>query len=523
MTLNQKIVLLTLTTILILCLAVKIDPVTADIGRHIKNGEIILTGTPTERSAVLSTNFYSHTEGDAPFINHHWFSGVIFFLIFSVFGFYGLSILYILCMVAAFWLIYDSVRDKTNPFLIFILSLLSITVIASRAEVRPEVFTYLLTALFIWICTRYNEGVLDKKWLWSLPVLQILWVNLHIGFIVGPFIISVFLLTFLIQKNFSKAITVGRILFVSCLALLANPAFLAGAIYPFNIFSGYSYRVFENQSINFLDNLGAGNPFAFFSYKVLVVMALASFITAFRVNWRKVSLPFLIFSAVFGTMGWLAIRDFPLFGLVSVAAIIINVNIIREKLNFNSDGIVVAVFILLAFIGAVPVIGLAAGRSGSFGIGAVTGAEGAAEFFKENNLKGPLFNNYDIGGYLIFNLFPNEKVFFDNRPETYSKKFVNDSYIKPMEDSEVFKKLDEKYHFNAIFFYYRDYTPWGQAFITQKVFDPDWAPVFVDAESIILLKRNSQNAAIIRAYEIPKESFKIISNAPRRVLSSRTS
>ncbi|MFH1178477.1 MAG: hypothetical protein V1711_02025 [bacterium] len=512
MTSNQKIVLLVLTTILVLCLAVKIDPVTADIGRHIKNGEIILTGSSAERSAVLSTNFYSYTEGTAPFVNHHWFSGVIFFLIFSVFGFYGLSILYILCMVVAFWLIYNLVRDKAGPLLLFILSLLSITVIASRAEVRPEVFSYLLTAIFIWICVRYTEGNLDKKWIWSLPVLQLLWVNLHIGFVFGPFIIGVFLLSLLVQKDFSKAKYLGQVLFVSCFALLFNPAFIAGAIYPFNIFSSYSYRVFENQSISFLDKLGVGNPFSFFAYKALLILALTSSIVALRLNWKKVSLPFLIFSAVFGTMGWLAIRDFPLFGLVNVIVIILNLNIIHESGNrvinfFNKDEFIAIIFVLVAIVGAIPVIGLMAGRSQNFGIGVWDGASAAAEFFKEQKIKGPIFNNYDIGGYLIFNLFPKEKVFFDNRPETYSEKFVNEEYIPAMEDPSIFKKLEEKYHFNAIFFYYRDYTPWGQAFITQKIFDSEWAPVFVDAENIILLKRNIQNASVISAYEIQKESF----------------
>jgi len=58
-------------------------------------------------------------------------------------------------------------------------------------------------------------------------------------------------------------------------------------------------------------------------------------------------------------------------------------------------------------------------------------------FFKENNLQGPIFNNYDIGGYLIFNLFPQEKVFVDNRPETYSSEFFQEDYIPMQEDYDI--------------------------------------------------------------------------------------
>ena len=54
----------------------KIDLTTSDLGRHIKNGEMILDG----QFGVLNTNFYSYTEPDYEFTNHHWGSGVIFYL-----------------------------------------------------------------------------------------------------------------------------------------------------------------------------------------------------------------------------------------------------------------------------------------------------------------------------------------------------------------------------------------------------------------------------------------------------------
>ena len=64
----------------------------ADIGRHIKNGELILNGN----SQVLYKNFYSFTYPEYPFINHHWFFGVISYLVFRLSGFNGLSISYIM-------------------------------------------------------------------------------------------------------------------------------------------------------------------------------------------------------------------------------------------------------------------------------------------------------------------------------------------------------------------------------------------------------------------------------------------
>src|SRR3989344_2875124 len=64
----------------------KINLVTADIGRHIKNGEIFLHSGEfgISKSEILHTNLFSYTYPDFSFINHHWGSGVIAYLIYSV-------------------------------------------------------------------------------------------------------------------------------------------------------------------------------------------------------------------------------------------------------------------------------------------------------------------------------------------------------------------------------------------------------------------------------------------------------
>ena len=69
--------------VLALHLCVPINLTAVDIGRHIKNGELILSGN----SEVLYKNFYSFTYPDYPFINHHWFFGVISYGIARMSGF----------------------------------------------------------------------------------------------------------------------------------------------------------------------------------------------------------------------------------------------------------------------------------------------------------------------------------------------------------------------------------------------------------------------------------------------------
>lgn len=127
----------------------------------------------------------------------------------------------------------------------------------------------------------------------------------------------------------------------------------------------------------------------------------------------------------------------------------------------------------------------------NFGFGLEKNNSASMEFFKENNLKGPIFNNYDIGGYLIFYLFPQEKVFVDNRPEAYSVDFFKKVYIPAQENNEEWKIINEKYKFNSIVFSHRDLTPWGQSFLDSRIKDPVWEKVFTDERIIIFKKRGT--------------------------------
>src|SRR5262249_2541808 len=74
----------------------------ADLGRHLKNGEILLQGSWQDKQAILHRNFYSYVEKEFPFINHHWLSGVVLYLLWRLFSFEGLTIIYAVLVSAAF-------------------------------------------------------------------------------------------------------------------------------------------------------------------------------------------------------------------------------------------------------------------------------------------------------------------------------------------------------------------------------------------------------------------------------------
>lgn len=490
----------------------KINLVTADLGRHIKNGELIFTHLDDiwEAKKVLKTNLYSYTYSEYPFLNHHWGSGVIFYLIWRVFGFIGISVFFTLISLLAFLIFFRVAWKNSNFETSFLLSIIMIPVIVSRVEIRPEVFSCLLSGLFLWILLE------KKKWLWVLPALELLWVNLHVYFFLGLFLIGVFLLekTFSLLKkgkflsNLSDLGYLSKILFLSTFASLANPAGLKGFLYPFKIFEGYGYRLLENQSVWFLDKIVRYPPNLFFKIGFGVLLVSWIFVLARK---KKVIISNLIFSLFFSYLALTAVRNFSLFGffaLVIAAGNLRGIGKIREigeeTKYFLISSLSVLLILVLFLVSSVYWMGKV-----KVGFGLNKGTEKGALFFLQENLHGPIFNNYDNGGYLIYYLFPKEKVFVDNRPEAYSKEFFENVYVPMQEQEEIWKKTDQKYNFNVIFFYRHDLTPWSQTFLVSRVADPSWAPVYVDDYSIIFLKRNKINESLIKRFELPKAMFSV--------------
>jgi hypothetical protein len=489
-----------------------IDLTTADLGRHIKNGQMVLQGN----FGVLNTNFYSYTHPDFPVLNHHWGSGVIFYLINSMAGFYGLSLFFIVVSLVTFWIFFRLSWKESGIEIAAPVSLLLIPLIAERAEIRPEVFSYLFCAVFLWLLWHHRSGALAFKWLFILPLIQILWVNCHIYFILGPALIGVFSVSELAMPSGStrkKAKELLAILAAVILATLINPFGLKGLLSPFRIFENYSYRIVENQSVRFLDKLGfISNP-NLLLFKIAFSVLILSFILLWIRDRRSFSFVYFCSGAALSIMAWLAIRNFTLFGLFALPIISYHLKQgLPAKIEWNPLITNAAIIFLSVIIFSATLYSHHQRLffPDKFAPGLMPGVNGSADFFIRENLRGPILNNYDIGGYLIYHLYPKEKVFTDNRPEAYPGSFFTDVYVPIQENSSTLYQQDKAYHFNAIFFSHRDATPWGQNFLIERISDPRWAPVYADRYAIIFLRRNNINRSIIDKYEIPRDFFRVV-------------
>lgn len=529
--------------------------VTADLGRHLRNGEIF--AKLGLNAPILNLNHYSYTHSDFPFINHHWLAGWFYYIIESRYGFSGLSILQMVLTVSTFclFLVCASVSLEQAPpslgphqglvsikslpsqatfgFLtIAVLAWICFPLVLSRTEVRPEAFSYFLCAVVLRLCLAARDRG-SSAYLVPLPVIMMIWANVHIYFFCGFLIYGAFLVEdFLAPLNPSKGLP-HRVLnyikdrqsflLLGLLSLLAtgiNPIGFELVLYPFKILEDYGYLIAENQSVAFFWRHSLKIE-AMWSYYLLATLGLIGIFGCCLLGRAKQLLRAEVFIGVcFCVMGFQAIRNFPLAGLSALPFLATLWTLLGKGSQGKKNDY--AVWLQRAVIGFVFIFGtLLSGRyllslietqKSVFGMGLMSPELGGASFAKKIGLKGPFFNNYDIGGYLIYHFFPEERVFVDNRPEAYPSDFFKKTYVPMQESSVVWQENLKRYNFNAIYFYYLDMTPAAQIFLQERIKDPDWVPIYADQVALIMVRKTIANQPIIERYEMPKTMFRFSSS-----------
>ena len=129
-------------------------------------------------------------------------------------------------------------------------------------------------------------------------------------------------------------------------------------------------------------------------------------------------------------------------------------------------------------------------------------AENAVAFMKQAHVKGKIFNNYIIGNYLIYGLYPQEQIYVDARPEAYPASFFTD-YWRMMADPVFFNQQVQKYNINAVVFNVASDDPAKvRPFLLNLLQSKEWVPVYGDGIVTVLVRNNQANKDVIDKYRI---------------------
>ncbi|MDD4894673.1 MAG: hypothetical protein PHW54_05095, partial [Candidatus Omnitrophica bacterium] len=255
-----------------------------------------------------------------------------------------------------------------------------------------------------------------------------------------------------------------------------------------------------------------------FYFKLALVLLMGSWLlAALRFIKRKddlfIAASLITVMAV--AMALLAVRNLPIFGYLLLPLVSFNLRILFADRKVGGGAYLLAFFgIVLVFASLFLTKAAYWPRLKDSGLGLKKGVASAANFYLQHNIQGPILNNFNIGGYLIYYLYPAHRPFVDNRPEAYPEDFFNNTYLRLQEDEAFWGQAQEKYGFNVIFYSSFPIDNATKIFLSRRIFDPRWAVVYADDYAVILLKRNNLNRGIIARYELAKEIVPVKEGTP---------
>jgi len=215
--------LIFIITFLMVAMMAARTPLDSDLWWHLRAGQVTVeTGHP------LLVDLFSYTRDGQTWVNHSWLSQVILYGLYQLAKFTGLSLWVTVLAVVSLTFVFFLMKGPAwwRSFLV----ILCAVAIAPVWSPRPQVASLALFAFLAWWMERWKSG--DLRRLWALPLLFLLWSNLHGGYSLGFLLLGAFLggqvLNHVLgmKEDTIPWRTLGRILlwmFAGFLAVAINP------------------------------------------------------------------------------------------------------------------------------------------------------------------------------------------------------------------------------------------------------------------------------------------------------------
>ena len=392
---------------------------------HLRTGQLIL-----HNHAVFHSDPYSFTRFGYPWINHEWLSDVLLFAVYRVGGFGGLIVTFAAVIAATFLLVFA--RSPGRPYLAALITLWGAVASASSWGVRPQMLSLLLASIFLLLLEASEQR---PHLLWWIAPLMLLWVNLHAGYPIGLGFIALFLAGEALEAGirpepWQPSLPRLRRLAVSlalCLALVPlNPYGWRLYLYPFETLRSAAMHRFIQEwfSPNFHDP----------SYLPLLLMVLA-LIAALAFSPRRPRLRNLLLLLATIPAALRSVRHIPILALVMVPVLAElgkawlqksgTTRLFRKPPAVQASRTLVINFVVLFSFALFTVLRVRHVITHQGETEARDFPAAAVAFIAQEHPPAPMMNHYNWGGYFIWKLYPEYRVYLDGRADVYGDSFMN--------------------------------------------------------------------------------------------------
>jgi len=447
-------------------------------------------------------------------VYHSWLWTVLVAGVHGLAGLGGVVVFHAILGLALCAIVYTTGRaDRLGLVNALVVTLFLVTM-GQRLCGKADVATWLMLAIFYRLLDS-GEAFTWRRGL-ALGVLQVLWANLHGGYPLGIFVALCYSLGGWIETRFgarkaeASPARYPPLWFPAglFLAAVADPRMFRERLAPFAFISGSRSVQPLGESGNLI--VEWQSPFRAavtdsslpWLFALAVLAGLASFAVV-----RRWPLPRLLFFLGMVALGATAVRHLP--GLALSAALVTLSNLAgrvprkpapRPKRRKKTAAeprtparwpyAAACGLVALLLLGAAAALriarpGFESGQSGGFfTVRPAIACPQAASFILEHELPGPIFNDFQMGAYLSFRLYPKHRLFIDSRVLDPS---VVVRYTEMVGSPARWQVAENRYGFRTVILGNYSKTvrsPLGQALLQ----DPSWRLAYVDPLAVIFVK-----------------------------------
>jgi hypothetical protein len=449
-----------------------------DLGTHLRSGQWIV-----QNHAFPSQDTFTYTQNSRDYLDPNGLYQVLLYFLEKSFGYPILTILIMLVVLLVFLLLIMRLRflGISMP-LVCLGALVTLLMLERRFVVRPEVFTWLFLSLTLIVLDLRTRG---RDFLFLLPLIQLLWVNMEGLFILGWFV----MLAYAFSGRFHQKRWDPKLARYGLLSLAAdcfNPYFLKGVFFPFFLATRLGASNLHKQTIVELydpwhylsvSKLGYDHNLHVFFFLISVVLGLGLLLAT---RHKRAFHEWALFGA-FSLLGLSSVRNIPLFAVVTIPILVSALSDFTQRFHFGSHlgskpAVLFAFFIALwAARVSTNAYYIDDRRVDRMGLGLNTGElpVKATEFLRVNGLNGRLLNTLNFGGWLAWDA--PQPTFIDGRSEVMEDGFYR-RYMQSLFNPDGLLPLLNQYQPQLILTDYKASREWPDQV---KQF-PDWRLIYLD-------------------------------------------
>ncbi len=478
-----------------------------DFWWHLKAGALIANGD------FPRTNMFAWTiPADTPYVYQSWLAEWLYYVVYASGGFPLVIFARNMLGLGAFMLVaYEAHRRSGSWRLAAGVTLLAAAMSINNLTARTQNWSWIPFMLFLILLGSYADQRLRPRWLIALPLLMIVWVNLHGAFMMGLLVTGAFVAGETLRRLLrqSRALTWEklRLLYAVFAAMI-----VATVVNPLGIgIFGYVRLLLEDPAsqqmiIEWQPPTPRSLAGFFFYGSVLGLLAAMSFAR------RRPTITDVLLLCGLGWMAFNGVRYVIWFGMVAMPimaqslaaprAVFTPANTATAPVSRREQGggTVANLIVALMLVGAVVIMQpwikptlplpqpyqmLFVAMPGAPQLFTVDTPVDATEHLREQPCQGKLFNEMGYGSYLDWALYPQTQIFIDPRVELYPLELWHD-YINLSRGRDVEMLLDQ-YDIACVMLDRRHQPDLAEAMVTL----PGWRQSFATDQSEVWRRERS--------------------------------